>query len=71
MEGNKHYYSANAINKVKIINKICENNITYETKHDIANVLNSYFLNIGKHISESMDAGPSDYYQYLNGNYAN
>ena len=25
--------------------------------------------NIGKHISESMNAGPYDHYQYLNGNY--
>ena len=29
-----------------------ENDITYETKLDIANVLNSYFVNIDKHISE-------------------
>ena len=31
----------NRINKINIINKISENNITYETKNDIANVLNS------------------------------
>ena len=48
----------NRINKRNIINKILENDITYETKHDIANVLNSYFVNIGKRISESMNAGP-------------
>ena len=34
------------INKRKIVNKICENYITYVTKHDISNVLNSYFVNI-------------------------
>ena len=39
--------------------------------HDIANVLNSYFVNIGKHISESMKAGPYDHFQYLKGNYEN
>ena len=61
----------NKINKKNIINKIDENNITYETKNDIANVLNSYFLNIGKRISESRNAGPYDHYQYLKGNYAN
>ena len=44
--------------------------ITYETKHNIANVLNSYFANIGKHISESMNAEPSDHYQCLKGNNA-
>ena len=38
--------------------------------HDIANVLNSYFVNISKHISESMNAS-FDHYQYLKGNYAN
>ena len=48
----------NKINKINIINKINENDITYETKHDIANVLNSYFVNIGKHIYESMNPGP-------------
>ena len=35
----------NRINKKKVINKICENDITYVTKHDISNVLNSYFVN--------------------------
>ena len=39
--------------------------------HDIANVLNSYIVNIGKHISESMNTGPYDHNQYLKGNYAN
>ena len=39
----------------------------FETKHDIANILNSYFVNIGKHISESMNAGLYDHYQYLKG----
>ena len=33
----------NRINK-KNINKICENDITYVRKHDISNVLNSYFV---------------------------
>ena len=61
----------NTINKKNIINKICENDITYVTKHDISNVLNSYFVNIGKRISESMNAGPNDHYQYLKGNYIN
>ena len=51
--------------------KISENDNTYEAKHDIANVLNSYFVNIGKRISESMNAGPYDHYQCLKGNYAN
>ena len=47
------------INKRCIINKTNENDITYETKHDIGNVLNSYFVNIySKRISESMNAGP-------------
>ena len=41
------------------------------TKHDISNVLNSYFVNIGKRISESMNAGPWDHNQYLKGNYVN
>ena len=36
------------------MNKMSQNDITYETKHDIANVLNSYFVNIGKRISKSM-----------------
>ena len=45
--------------------------ITYVTKHDIANVLNSYFVNIGKRTSESMNAGPYDHYQYLKGNFVN
>ena len=57
----------NRIHKKNIINKICENDITYVTKHDISNVLNSYFVNIGKRISESMNAGPYDHYQYLKG----
>ena len=38
-----------------------------QSMHDIANVLNSYFVNTGKCISESMNAGPYDYYQYLKG----
>ena len=50
---------------------ICENDITYVTKHDISNVLNSYFVNIGKRISESMNAGSYDHNQYLKGNYVN
>ena len=54
---------SNRINKKNIIIKICENDITYVTKHDISNVLNSYFVNIGKRISESMNAGPNDHYQ--------
>ena len=53
----------NRINKINIINKISENYIAY--------VLNSLFQNIGKHISESMTAGPYDHYQYLKGNCAN
>ena len=61
----------NRINKKIIINKISENDITYETKHDIANVLNSYSVNTNKRISESMNAGPYDHYQYVKGNYAN
>ena len=32
---------SSTINKINIINKIDENDITYETKHDIANVLDS------------------------------
>ena len=55
--------------KKNIIYKICENAIIYVTKHDISNVLNSFFVNIGKHISESMIAGPYHHYQYLKGNY--
>ena len=39
------------------------------TKHDIANVLNLYIVIIDTHVSESMNAGPYDHYQYLNGNY--
>ena len=31
---------------------------TYGKQHDIVNVLNSYFVNIGKYISESINAGP-------------
>ena len=61
----------NRINKRNIITKISGNEITYETKHDIAIVLNSYFVNIGKRVSESMNAGPNDHYQYLILNYAN
>ena len=53
------------------MNKINENDITNETKHDIANVLDSYFVNIGKRISESMNAGSYDHYQYIKGNYVN
>ena len=73
LEANKQCYSAEyRINKRNIINKISENDIACETKHDIANVLNSFFVNIGKRISGSMNAGPYDHdYQYLNGNYAN
>ena len=48
----------NRINKKNIINKINENDITCETRHDIANILNLYFVIIGKHISESMNARP-------------
>ena len=61
----------NRINKRNIINKISENDNTYETKHDITNTLNSYFVNIGKRISEAINAGPYDHYQCLKGNYAN
>ena len=41
----------NRINKKNIINKICEYVITYVAKHDISNVLNSYFVKISKRIS--------------------
>ena len=58
----------NRINKKNIINNISENDITYVTKHNISNVLNSYFVNIGKRISESMNAAPYDHNQYLKGN---
>ena len=61
----------NRIDKIIVINKISENYITYETNHDIASVLNSHFVNIRKHISESRNAGPYDHYQYLKCNYAN
>ena len=61
----------NRINKRNIINTISENVFTYETKHDSLNVLNSYYVNIGKRISESMNAGPYDHYQYLKGNSSN
>ena len=61
----------NRINKKNIINKICENDITYVTKHDISNVLNSHFVNIGKRISESMNVRPYDHNQYLKVNYVN
>ena len=30
-----------------------------------------YFINIGKRISESMNAGHHDHYQYMKGNYVN
>ena len=63
----KSFIQPNKINKRNIINIISENPITYQTKHDIANVLNSYFVNI----SESMNARPYDHYQYLKGNSAN
>ena len=43
----------NRINKRNIY-RINKKDITYETKHDIANVLNSYIVNTGKHISESI-----------------
>ena len=46
----------NKINKRNIVIKISENDIKYETKPDIANVLNSYFVNIGEHISVPMNA---------------
>ena len=52
----------NRINKRIIINKISENDITYEAKHAISNVLNSYFVNIGKRIFVSMNSGPYDHY---------
>ena len=68
MEVNRLYYSAERINERNIINKIRENDITHEAKHDSANVLNSHCVNIGKHISESMNAGPYDHYKYLKGN---
>ena len=61
----------NRINKKNIINKICENEITYVTKLDIPNVINSYFVNIGKRISKSMNAGPYDHNQNLKVNYVN
>ena len=37
----------------------------------MSNVLNSYFVNIGKRISESMNARAYDHYQYLKINYVN
>ena len=49
------------MNKINIINKISENYITYETKHDISNVFNLYFESICKRISELMNAGPYDH----------
>ena len=55
----------NRINKWNVIDKMSKNYVTYETKHYITNVLNSYFVNIIKHISESMNTGPLDHYQYL------
>ena len=61
----------NRINKKNIINKIGVNDITYVTKHDILNVLNTYFVNIGKRLYEPMNAVPYDHYQYLKGNYIN
>ena len=64
MEANKQFIRPNRIKKNNI-NKIYENDIKYETKHGIANVLNSYFVNIDKHLSESMNAGPDDHYQYI------
>ena len=48
----------NRINKINIINKINESDITYVAKHDIAKVLNSYSVNIGKRISGPLNAGP-------------
>ena len=62
---------SNRINKRKFINKINENDISYETKHDIGNVLNSHFVHIGKHISESTLEGPFDHCQYFKVNYDN
>ena len=43
-----------------MINKINDNGITYEPKRDITNLLDSYFVKKGKHISESMNAGSYD-----------
>ena len=40
-------------------------------QHDIANVLNLYFVNIGKRICKAINAGPYDHYQYLKVNCAN
>ena len=54
-----------------MIVKIIKNDVTSETKHNIANVLNSFFLNKGKRISESMSTRPYDHYQYLKCNYIN
>ena len=48
-----------------------ENYITYETNNDIGNELNSYIVNIFKHLSESKNAGDYDHDQYLKDNYAN
>ena len=45
--------------------------IKQRTEHDIANVLNLYFVNIGKHISASMNEGPYDHHQYLKAYYDN
>ena len=42
-----------------------ENDINYEIKHDIPNILNLYFVNICKHISESTNAVPYIHYKYF------
>ena len=65
MEGNKQFIRPNRIKKRNNISKIYENDMKYETKHGIVNVLNSYFVNIDKHLCESMNAGPDDHYQYI------
>ena len=41
-----------------------------KTLFKIEPVACSYFVNIGKRISESIHAGPCEHYQYLKGNFA-
>ena len=61
-----HIIRPNRVNTRNIIKNINENDITHEKKNNIANVCNSYFVNIGKNISESMNAGHYDHNHYLN-----
>lgn len=51
------------------IKKVIIDNVTYETKIDISNAFNSFFVNIGKNISSKLNSDFNYHKNYLKGNY--